>query len=163
MKSIFYVPGSFMQNFHSQTTPRPAGDGTYVVASIFAPSTELPLIDINDTGKWIAGVLTQPEQYVGKALRAATGWSSCEEITRTMSKVSGKMIKHQQIPDDVFKGFLPPHSADTFLQMNQDTRDYCYYGDKAPDREDVAWAAKQAKEKLTTSEEFWERNPLKLD
>lgn len=40
------------------------GDGTYKIDSINSPSTELPLIDIMDTGKWITGVLAQPEQCV---------------------------------------------------------------------------------------------------
>ena len=163
IKSIFYVPGTFMQNFHTQTVPRPAGDGTYVVASIHAPSTELPYIDILDTGKWIAGILERPDQYVGKDLRAATAWYSCEEMASIMSKVSGKIIKHKQIPDDVFKGFLPPQAAETLLQLHQYNRDYHYYGDSAPDREGVAWAAKQAKGKLTTPGEYFQQHPLKLE
>lgn len=163
IKSIFYIPGGFMQNFHTQTIPRPAGDGTYNIVSINAPSTVLPMIDIMDTGKWIASVLAQPEQYVGKDLRAATAWYTCEEIAQTMSKVTGKTIRYKQVPDDVFKGFLPTHSADTILQLHQYNRDYHYFGDKAPDREGVEWAAKQAREKLTTLEEYLNQNPLKLE
>ena len=163
LKSIIYVPGSFMQNFLEQLAPRPAGDGTFNLTHINASTTELPLIDITDTGKWIAGVLAQPEQYVGKNLRAATAWYTCEEMARIMSKVLGRTIKHKQIPDEVFKGFLPPRAADTVLQLHQYNRDYHYYGDKAPDREGVAWAAKQARGKLTTLEEFLEKNPLKLE
>ena len=163
VKGIFYIPGSFMQNFHTLSVPRPAGDGTYNMVSINAPSTELPLIDIMDTGKWIAGILTKPEQYVGKNFKAATAWYTCEDMARTMSKVTGKTINHKQVPDDVFKGFLPPHSSDTILQLQQYNRDYHYYGDKTPDREGVQWAAKQARGKLTTLEEYFEQNPLKLD
>lgn len=162
IKSIIYIPGTFMQNFHTQTVPRPVGDGTYNVISIHAPSTELPLIDVMDTGKWIAGVLAQSEQYVGKNLRAATAWYTCEDIAQTMSKVTGKTIKHKQVPDDVFKAFLPPHSADTILQLHQYNRDYHYFGDKAPDLRGVEWAAKQARGKLTTFDEYLERNPLML-
>lgn len=163
IRSIIYIPGSFMQNFHTQTIPRPAGDGTYNIVSIHAPSTELPLIDIMDTGKWITGVLAKPEQYVGKDLRAATAWYTCEEMAQTMSKVTGKTIKHKQIPDEAFKGFLPPHSADALLQLQQYNRDYHYYGDKAPDRQGVDWAAKQAKGKLTTFEDYLKQNPLNLE
>lgn len=163
IKSIFYLPGVFMQNFHTQTVPRPVGDGTYITVSIYEPSTELPLIDVMDTGKWIAGVLAQPEQYVGKNLRAATTWYTCEDMAQTMSKATGKTIKHKQIPDDVFKNFLPPHSADAILQLNQYNRDYHFFGDKAPDHEGVEWAAKQARGKLTTFEEYLEQNPLKLE
>ena len=163
LESIIYVPGSFMQNFHTMTIPRPAGDGTYNVSAIHAPTTELPLIDIMDTGKWIAGVLAQPEQYVGKTIRAATAWYTCADMARTMSKVTGKTIKHQQIPDEVFKGFLPPHTAEALLQLQQYNRDYNYFGDKTPDREGVEWGAKQARGKLTTFEEYLEQNPLKLE
>ncbi len=163
IKSIFYLPGVFMQNIHTQTVPRPVGDGSYNIVSIYEPSTELPLIDAMDTGKWIAGVLAQPEQYVGKNLRAATAWYTCEDMAQTMSKATGKTIKHKQVPDDVFKNFLPPHSADAILQLNQYNRDYHFFGDQAPDREGVEWAAKQARGKLTTFEEYIEQNPLMLE
>ncbi len=61
---------------------------------------------------------------------------------------------------DVLKGFLPPDSADTILQVN---RDYHNFGVKAPDRQGVEWAAKKARRKLTTFEEYIEQNPLKLE
>lgn len=163
VKSVIYLPGSFMQNFHTQTIPQPVGDGTYNIVLIYAPSTELPLIDIMDTGKWIAGVLVQPEQYAGKELRAATAWYSFAEIVETMSKVTGKTIKYKQVPDDVFRSFLPAPMADSILQIHQYNRDYHYFGDKTPDRQGVEWAAKQARGKLTSFEDYLKRNPLKLE
>lgn len=163
IKSIIYKPGAFMQNFQTQSVPRITDDGTYDTVSINAARTELPLIDIMDTGKWIAGVLSQPEEYVGKELRAATAWYTSEEIAQTMSKVMGKTINHKQIPDEVFKSFLPPDAADTILQVRQYNRDYHYYGDKTPDHEGVEWAARQAKGKLTTFEEYLTQNPIKIE
>lgn len=163
IKSVIYLPGSFMQNFHTQIVPQPVGDGTYKMVSTNAPSTEIPLIDIVDTSKWIAGVLVQPEQYVGKELRAATAWYSWAEIVETMSKVTGKTIKHNQVPDDVFRSSLPAPMADTILRIHQYNRDYHYFGDEAPDRQGVEWAAKQARGNLTPFEDYLKRDPLKLE
>jgi len=162
IKSAFYTPGSFMQNFLGPMwKPQPVGDGTYALSNICSGSTELPLIDIDaDTGKFVGAILAEPEKYEGKILGASCGFYTIDEITQILSKVTGKTIKFMQVPEDVYRKFLPPSFATELIQMLQWFRDYGYYGPKT--KELVEWSVLQARGKLTTLEEFLAKNPLNL-
>jgi len=161
IKASFFVPGSFMQNYRRMMVPRPVGDGTYAISNVYEASTEIPLIDIEgDTGKWIAAILANPDEYEGKVLCAATRLYTMQEAVDTISRVTGKTVVYKQVPDEVFKGFLPQGFQEQYLQMLQYVRGYGYYG--AEQRKLVEWAAEQAKGKLTTFEEWLQRNPLNL-
>ena len=93
-------------------------------------------------------------------LAAATKMYTYNEIVSILSRATGKRIKYEQLPDETFKGFMPKHMAEPMVQMIQYMRDYGYYG--ANSEEQVEWSAKQARGKLTTLEEYLEREPLKL-
>lgn len=161
MKSAFFAPGSFMQNFSHFMGPRPAGDGTYVIAHFVKPETQLPLIDtVDDTGKYIGAILAEPEKYEGKVFSAATRLYSYSETVETMSKASGKTVNYKQLPLDVWKGFLPPESADYLVDMFLWIQDYGYYGPQT--EELVDWTAKQVRGKLTTLEEYFAKFPLQM-
>ena len=150
-----------MQNFGSNMAPHPAGDGTYVLTNFVKPETQLPCIDAAaDTGKYISAILASPEQYEGKVLSASTDVYSYEEIVEAMSKVGGKTVVYKQLPLDVWKGFLPPSHVDNIAGMFQYIEEFGYYG---PDTEGkVKWTVGQAKGKLTTLEEYFEKSPLNL-
>jgi uncharacterized protein YbjT (DUF2867 family) len=161
IKSAFLSLGSFMQNFHELLAPRPVGDGTYVVANILKPDTPLPLIDVvADAGKFVGAVLAEPDEYAGAVLSAAVGSYTYEEITRAMSEATGKTIVYTQVPDDVFRGFLPPQYADELVEMLQLIRDYGYYGPRQAEL--VEWSAQQARGELTTLAAYLAKNPLNL-
>jgi len=161
IKSAFFSPSSFMQNFNTHTSPRPIGDGTYAITNLCHPTTELALIEpAADTGKWVGAMLAEPDKYAGQTFAAATRLYTWEEVVQTMSKVSGKTVLYKQVPDDVFKGFMPPALADTSVQMWQYVRDFGYYG--AGQKEMVDWSAKQARGQLTTLEEYLTKHPLNL-
>lgn len=163
IKSAFFAPGSFMQNFHGVLAPRPVAeeDGSFAISNVLRPDTQLPLIDVAaDTGKFIGAILAEPDKYAGKVLCAATKLYSMEEIAETMSEITGKRITYKQLPDEVFRGFLPPHFDIEMLEMMQLFRDYGYYG---PDQAElVEWTAQQARGKLTTLEEYLTEHPLHL-
>ena len=162
IKSAFFAPGSFMQNFGHFMGPRPAGDGTYAIANFVTPETKLPLIDtVDDTGKYVGAILAEPDKYEGNVLSAATRLYSYSEIVKKMSEASGKTVKYKQLPLNVWKGFLPAESADCLVDMFLWTQDYGYYG---PETEKlVDWTAKQARGKLTTLEEYLVKSPLHLE
>jgi uncharacterized protein YbjT (DUF2867 family) len=163
VKSAFYVPGCFMSNFHATMRPRPSpsGDGTFVWANPFAPDTEIPLIDITDTGKFIAPILENPDAYDGKALYCATQCRSVTDIVEALSKAAGKTVKHQQVSDEVFKGWLPETMRDALSDMYAHVRDDLYFGPNQ--KQEVEDSVRRAKGKLTTFEEFLEKNPLTLE
>lgn len=162
IKSAFYAPGSFMQNFHGNTlAPHPIGDGTYAISNIFKHDTQIPLVEVmGDTGKFIGAILAEPDKYEGKVLWAATKLYSLDEIVQTLSKMTGKTITYNQLPEEEFRGFMPPQFADELVEMMQLLRDYGYYGTQQ--KELVDWTAQQARGKLTTLEEYLTKHPLNL-
>ncbi|KAF9345543.1 hypothetical protein BGX26_003015 [Mortierella sp. AD094] len=160
LKSAFFAPGSFMQNFNDNMAPRPTGDGAYVIANVVTPQTKLPLIDINDTGKYVGAILAEPEKYEGAIFSAATGLYSLEEVAEIMSKETGKTIKYKQLPREVFQSFLPPGAAEHLVEMLLYIQDFGYYGPQT--KELVEWAGQNARGKLNTLEDYLAKNPLNL-
>jgi len=159
VKSAFFAPGSFMQNFGGMMAPHPTGDGTYAISNVVTPQTQLPLIETAaDTGKYVGAILAEPEKYEGKVFSAATKLYSLEDIVQTISKVTGKTVKYDQLPESVFRGFLPPAAADKLVEMMLYFQDFGYYGPQTKDL--VEWTAQNARGKLTTFEEYIIKNPI---
>ncbi|KAG4431552.1 hypothetical protein IFR05_012965 [Cadophora sp. M221] len=161
IKSAFYAPGSFMQNFTTRLMPpmpSPAKDGTYVFATLCNPDTQVPLIDASNVGSWIAAILEEPERFEGKTLAVAQGIYTWTEIAEIVSKATGKTITYQQVPDDVFRSWMPEGVKDDLTAMYQAYRDYGYYGEST--KEDVEFGLRQAKGQLTTLEAFSKREKI---
>ncbi|KAH8589149.1 hypothetical protein B0O99DRAFT_637359, partial [Bisporella sp. PMI_857] len=163
IKSAFFAPGYFMQNFTTElmpATPSPANDGTYVFATLCKNDTLLPLVDVTDVGKWVATILEEPDKYQGKVLAAAQGLYAWDEIAQIISKATGKTIKYQQVPDKVFREWMPEGMKDDLQAMYKSYRDYGYYGEAM--KEDIDRDVKLAKGHLTSLEEFSKRGNLKF-
>lgn len=162
VKSAFFAPGSFMQNFSTHLVPRPspAGDGTFVIANIGNNDTLYPLIDITDTGKWTGAILADPEKFEGKFFAAAERLYTMPEACELISKCTGKTVKYQQLPDEVLKGFFPEAIREQMYEMWAFVRDFGYYGSDM--KEQVEWTAKQARGKLTSLEEFLNKEKYTL-
>ena len=159
IKSAFFAPGSFMQNFEGGMAPRPsqAGDGTFAISNIVTPQTQLPLIEtVADTGKYVGAILAEPEKYEGKVFSAATKLSSFEEVVQLISEVTGKTVKYNQVPVEVYRNFLPPAAADPLVEMMLYVQDFGYYGPQT--KELVQWTSENARGKLTTFEEYIKKN-----
>ena len=164
IRSSFFSPGSFMQNYQSIMKPRPSqnGDGSFVMARHVSPQTKLPMIDIvSDTGKWIGAILADPAASEGKVISAATKLYSLDEQAEILSKATGKVVRYQQVPEEVFRKFIPNEMyADLLIEMMLYQQDIGYYG---PDTEHlVKEGAAFAKGKVTTFEEYLEKNPVEL-
>jgi uncharacterized protein YbjT (DUF2867 family) len=162
IKSAFYSPASFMENFQAQTflAPREAPDGTWLLARNTSPQTQFPLIDaVGDTGKFVGAILAEPDEYEGKTFCAAAAIHTLEEIAAIMSKATGKTIIYKQIPLEEFKNSLP-FMADVFAEGFSFGEEFGYFG---PDSKAlIDWAVKNARGRLTTLEEYFEAHPLQL-
>ena len=164
IKSAFYCPGSFMENFEQPfMAPRQASDGTRIMTCPNSPKTPLPFIDaVSDTGKFVGAILAEPDRYEGQTFCVATALYSWEEVAAIMSKAAGKTIIHRQISLDEFKKTLPFESdiADLFVEAYSYGEEFGYFG---PDSERlVAWAAENARGRLSSLEEYLETHPLLL-
>lgn len=161
IKSAFFSPGSFMQNYHTHMAPRAGPDGNLAMTSFVSPDTQMALIDIaGDTGKYVGAILADPEKYTGKTFCAATRIYTMTEIVDIMTKASGKTIKYNQVSKDVFAGFLPEASRTTMLNMLSYFEEFGYFG--AETKELVHWAATNAHSSPTTFEDFLKRDPLQV-
>ncbi|KAH7163447.1 hypothetical protein B0J13DRAFT_538594 [Dactylonectria estremocensis] len=164
IKSAFYAPGSFIENFQSYTflAPRPQADGTYVLARHTSPKMQLPLLDaVGDTGKFIGAILAEPDKFEGKILHAAKALYNWEEIVAIMSKSSGKTVVFKQVSPEEFGATLPPPMANVFVEYFSYLDDFGYYGPET--KELIARDAKHARGKLTTYEEYVEAHPFQLE
>ena len=162
IKSAFFSPGIFMQNFQAIPilTPQPASDGTWVLALHNSPKARLPFIDaVGDTGKFIGAILAEPARYEGKTFCAASATCSFDEVAASMSKATGKTVVYKQISVEEFKKGLP-FGQDIIPGAFSYIEEFNGWG---PDGEElVAWAAENARGRLTTLEEYLEAHPLQL-
>ncbi|KAI4154999.1 MAG: hypothetical protein LQ340_001288 [Diploschistes diacapsis] len=162
IKSAFFSPGSFMENFQPQSfmAPQQAPDGTWVMARHVSPKSQLPLIDaVGDTGKFVGAILAEPDKYESKTFCAATALYSLEEIAATMSAATGKTVIYKQIPLDDFTKSLS-FAVDIFVEGASFSDEFGYYG---PDSKKlITWAAENARGRLSTFEEYLKAHPLQL-
>ena len=162
IKSAFHSPGYFMENFQSQTflAPQQAADGTWILARPSSPTGKVPFIDaVGDTGKFVGSILADPDRYEGKTFSASTALYSWEEVAAILSKTTGQTVIYKQISIEEFKKSIP-FAADVFVEAYSFGEEYGYFG---PGSEKlVAWAAENARGRLSSLEEYFERHPLQL-
>ncbi|KAK4502296.1 hypothetical protein PRZ48_005721 [Zasmidium cellare] len=162
IKSAFFCPGSFMENFQSQTFvgPKQSSDGNWIFHRTHSPQTRYPLIAMNeDGGKFVGAILADPEKFEGKRLCAATDMYSFEEIVASLSKSAGETTQYKQVPDDEFIKDTPV-MPELFAEYFHYWDEFGYYG---PESESlVTWAAGNARGKLTSFDEFLRKNPFRL-
>ena len=165
IKSAFYSPGSFMENFHTMPFiyPKQAPDGTWVMARSNSPKTQFPLISaIGDTGKFVGAILAEPDKYEGKTFCAATRLYTLEEQATALAKATGQKVVYKQIPLEDYRKTMqfPAEISDMFVEYFSYLEEFGYYG---PDSEKlVAWAAENARGKPATFEEYLEAHPFQL-
>ncbi|KAG0049982.1 hypothetical protein BGZ83_005220 [Gryganskiella cystojenkinii] len=151
IKSSFFAPGSFMQNLFGFLRPRPVGDGTFVITTSFHPTTELPLIDtFADSGKWVATLIEHRDEHLGQVVSAATRLYSLDEIVQTVSRVSGKTVRFQEMTPEEFRTTLPYSVTDPLVAMNRYFVDYGYFGPETKTLVEasakLAWGAPMSKQ-----------------
>lgn len=158
IKTAFYCPGSFMENFLSPSAlmPRRTESGKWELTRHVSPETQFPLIDAtSDTGKFVGPILTDPERFVGATICAATSLYSLNDIVGVMSKLTGETITYRQVSLEESNRCLPDALAG-FPQVINELLGYLdefgYYGPGT--REKVASAVEQAAGDLTSFEEF---------
>lgn len=162
IKSAFYSPGAFMQNFHTTPiyAPQQASDGTWTIAFHNSPKARLRLVDaVGDTGKFVGAILAEPDRYEGKTFCAASALYSFEEAAAILSKVTGTTVIYKQLSVEDFKKSLP-FAQELLLETFSYLEEFDYWGPESDDL--IAWAAENARGRLSTFEEYLEAHPLQL-
>ncbi|KAL5343572.1 hypothetical protein BJX70DRAFT_114948 [Aspergillus crustosus] len=161
LKSSFIAPGMFMQNLSTIMSPRKQDDGTYLIVGVNDPDTKIPLIEAAaDTGEYVVPLLEDAEDNNGKVIYAGSHLSSFSEIADTISKVSGKTVKYQQIPGEVYAGFMKQEMGWRIVAMMKFLDSPGYFG---PGTEEKLQESLQlVKGRLTSFEEFAARSFTEL-
>lgn len=95
-------------------------------------------------------------------MSAATQIYSFTEIAEIISKVTGKTVVYKQLPEQVWKGFMPtPVMGENMVAMFTWMQDFGYFGPQT--EEVVKWTGEQARGRLTTFEEWLGKNQLALE
>ncbi|MCJ1330863.1 hypothetical protein MMC10_007550 [Thelotrema lepadinum] len=152
IKSAFYWPGCYMQNFFSDFRPYPAGDGSFAITNLMKPDTLVPLLDITDTGKYVGAMLADPSKFSGRDIAAAPSCYSFEEVAQEIGKATGRKVVYRQIPDDQFKAMLPEGLQEELGGMFALFRDFGLFG--TDQKTKVSEDAKEARQKPTSLQEY---------
>ncbi|KAH7231416.1 hypothetical protein B0J15DRAFT_518013 [Fusarium solani] len=133
LRSAFYSPGSFMQNYATimQPQPSPQKDGSY------------------------------PDKFQGKTFSGATRLYSMEGQAAIISAATGKDVKYVEVSQDVYRSFLPPTAQDELLQMMLYQQEFGYYGPHT--EAEIAWSVGNARGNPTSFEEYLSKHPLTLE
>ena len=162
IKSAFYLPGVYLQNFLAEMGPQPAGDGTFVLTNIVNPDTGIPMLDVQgDSGKYVGSILAQPENFTGQQVWAAGEIATYPDVAENISKVTGKKVVYQQISDEKYKSFWPETLKEEMTQMFMLFRDYSLYGKDQKTK--MAADAKAARQAPTSLKDFFANHKAELD
>ena len=116
----------------------------------------LPLIDVTDTGKYLAPVLLDPNKYNGKTFAAATAFYTPLQMVEGWTKVTGKEVIFAQGGGGASVGALTPEMVEALKEMTGLLDDYSYYGPTG--KKDLEWTLAQLNEELTSWEDFVRAN-----
>ncbi|KAL8279390.1 hypothetical protein RQP46_008202 [Phenoliferia psychrophenolica] len=142
-------PGFYLSNLTDKMIPRKQEDGTFLLALPIAVSALLPVLDASrDYGAYVVEAIESPSFGAGSEVLAASEYISIADIVKTWSEVSGKMITHREVPDDVFAK-LVPRGGEELVQMLRYFQEFGYFGGK-----DIAPSQKDLKEPTFTFHMF---------
>lgn len=162
IRSAFFAAGSFMQNFSSVIKPRPVGGDTYALSLHVNPTCQFPLIDVRETGKWVTAILLDPAGFEGKVLCGAARLYTMEEMAGVISRKTGKNVIYQQCSPDDFRAAMHHNPyAELLIEMMLWQQEFGYFGPGT--EEQIKWSVEHANGKITTFEEFLDKEPVLLD
>lgn len=90
--------------------PRKQDDGTYL--TVLCMDGPMHGVDPADCGPAIAEIFNQPGEFIGKRVGLAGDYLTIDEYLKLLAKATGKDIKYQQVPVDVFAKFPFPGASD---------------------------------------------------
>jgi len=170
LPASFFMPALFISAFSPAGTPSfaradpsdPSGNTLSISLPWNLKETKVPMIDIaDDAGKFVAVLMLDAEKETpsGRVIWAAGGFYTPEEIVEVLQKAERKKVVFNEIPEAVFKGFLPEPVAEELTQNMLLIRDYQYYGPGAVEgvKEAIA-AVERIGLKVTGLKEYLEKS-----
>ncbi|MEV6768141.1 NmrA/HSCARG family protein [Nocardia sp. NPDC051030] len=97
-------PVSFMDNFATYNRPQRHGD-ELVLALAVDPDVPMPLIAIEDIGKFAAIAFDRPEEFLGQAVGLAGDVLTPNQIAETLGRHAGLPARAVQVPIEQIRAF----------------------------------------------------------
>ena len=118
----------YYENFTSHTKGQLQADGTY---SITLPMDgPMHAISVEDGGPIVAAVFQNPDEFIGQKIGITGDHKTIDEYVAVISKVTGKTVKYNQVPVEVFATF-PFAGAEDLAYMFDFMKKGCSYQDQA--------------------------------
>lgn len=158
LPATFMLPGFYMSNFPGGNIRQSPPDNAWTLAMPIPDSASVPLLaTIEDTGKFVKGILLHREETLGKRVLAATKYYTLKEmldIFKATYPEAGKTARYFEAPHDVYQGFLtsaglPEFAAHELLENMRLLNEGGYYGG-----ESLNWSHSIVEDDLTTWEEY---------
>lgn len=135
-----------MQNHLESMKPKKRDDGIWVMGKPWPtadPNTLVPLVDIEDTGKYLQPFLDDPGSYDKARMTASTAFYTPVEMCKTWSQVTGCNVQ--------FEGSKNTSGGFSVNDMATE-KDSMYYGEGS--KKELDWTLVQMEEKPNTWENF---------
>ncbi|GMM33633.1 hypothetical protein DASC09_009580 [Saccharomycopsis crataegensis] len=160
IKSSFYSPGIFLQNFLNIFPPQKLNN-LDAFFNVLKPDTKVPWIDVvGESGKYVGILLSNQEKYVGKKIHGSQKLYSMSELVDIIGNASGKKVVYSQVSKEEFTKMHPPSIAEDVTEMFEFYEKYGYWG--ANTIAIVEENAKNIEFKPVSAEEFFKEHPLKF-
>lgn len=162
--TTYFMPGFYAPNFKEMVKSNPeVNDGVPTLTLPWdAEKTQVPVFDpAADTGTYVEAIIGSPDPVAldGRYVQAVSEWTTPAQIVAYISEISGKEVKFNSVPADVFQSFLPGKTAEELTENMVLVRDYSYYGlgaeKKQPEDDKILQAVGL---KPQTFKEFVEKN-----
>lgn len=171
--STFFMAGWYMQNHIAFMPPKlvrtlnykirtkanlimQQNDGTAVFSQTWSPDTVIPMIDIIDTGKFIAPILLDPVKYSGESFTCATAFYTPLQLVEGWTKVTGTEVRYEQTSSGEKHRALTEDMHKQVKKNRGFIDDWGYFGPTG--KTDLEWTLAQMAEKPTSWEDFLRNN-----
>ena len=101
---------AYYDNFASYFKAQPQPDGTYAIT--LPMNGPMYTVAVDDGGPVVASVFSNPGEFLGKKIGIAGDRKTVDEYAAIISKVTGKTVKYNQVPVEVFASFPFPGADD---------------------------------------------------
>lgn len=99
----------YSENFIS-VPPQKNEDGSYTMT--WPLQKQLDTINVTEAGPAVAAVFESPDEYIGKKIGLSSDKATLVEYAAIISKVTGKTLKFNYVPPEVFAKFPFPGADD---------------------------------------------------
>lgn len=90
--------GPYMDSLAQLLRPRQDADGTYVFSAPLGQEGAMPMIYLQDFGRYVLWVLQHPERSAGMTIGVATEHVTFPHLVESFTAVTGKPARYEDLP-----------------------------------------------------------------